>query len=66
MFCMSVSFRVPVGGTKRSDNEAVHFGSSLLKHYDWSTEGIKLLVIFFPLLHLDIIMHLYLSFNNGG
>jgi hypothetical protein len=63
---MSVSFRVSIGGAKCSDNEAVHFGSSLLKHYDWSTEGIKMLIIYFRLPHLEIIMHLHLAFSNGG
>jgi len=42
---MPVSFRVSVGGPKCSNNEALHFGSSLLKHYDGSSEGIRVLVI---------------------
>jgi hypothetical protein len=63
---MSVSFRVSVGGAECSDNEAVHFGSSLLKHYDWSTEGIELLVIYFRLPYLEIIMYLHLAFSNSG
>jgi hypothetical protein len=42
---MPVSFGVSVGGPKCSNNEAVHFGSSLLKHYDWSAEGITILYI---------------------
>lgn len=55
-YCMSVSFRVSVGGPKCSDNEAVHFGSPLLEHYDGSTKGIKLSVIYFLLLH-SVIIH---------
>ena len=42
---MPVSFGVSVGGPKCSNNEAVHFGCSLLKHYDWSVEGITILCI---------------------
>lgn len=42
---MPVSFRISAGGPKCSNNEALHFGSSLLKHYDGSSEGIRVLVI---------------------
>jgi hypothetical protein len=42
---MPVSFRVSVGGPKCSNNEALHFGSSVFKHYDGSSEGMRLLVI---------------------
>lgn len=44
---MPVSFRVSVGGPKCSNNEALHFGSSLLKHYDGPAKGIRVLVIKF-------------------
>lgn len=42
---MPVSFGISVGGPKCSNNEAVHFGCSLLKHHDWSAEGIRMLYI---------------------
>jgi hypothetical protein len=45
---MPVSLRVSVGGPKCSNNEVIHFGSLLLKYYDWSAEGIRL-IDFLPL-----------------